>query len=296
MYEAKLGDRSLFPTLAARAYLNHAAVSPPSIAVQEAVRTLLADYARRGVDAFATWIEQRHRLRGKLARLVNARPEDLGFAQSTTRALSDVALCFPWRRGDRLLVFEGEFPANVTPWQRAAELFGLELRMLPVAPFASDADEALAAVERELREGVRLVAVSLVQFQTGLRMPVEALGRLCARHGAQLCVDGVQAVGAVPVDVAAMGIDYLACGAHKWLMGLEGAAFLYVRPERIAALRPVVAGWLSHEDGLGFLLRGPDLLRYDRPVRKRADFIESGNLSGASFAALEASVDLLLQL
>lgn len=294
--QARFGDRTLFPSLAPRVYLNHAAISPPSVAVQRAVNALLDDYARRGVEAFGTWMEQRNRLRTRLATLIGARPEDLGFTLSTTRGLTDLALCIPWKRGDRLVLFRGEFPANVTPWQRAAELFGLEIVMHDAEDFASTSGDGLARLEAALKEGVRLVAVSAVQFQTGLRMPLAEMGRLCRAHGAELCVDAVQAVGAVPLDVQAAQIDYLACGAHKWLMSLEGSGFIYVHPDRIGALRPVVAGWTSHEDGLSFLSRGAGHLRYDRPIRSRADFVETGNVNAAGFAALEASVTLIQQL
>lgn len=295
-FTARLGDRSLFPDLQARAYLNHAAISPPSRAVIEAVQTVTTDYARRGASAFSSWLDQRTRLREKLARLIGARPEDIALTSNTTRGLIDVALCFPWNATDRIVVFQGEFPANVTPWQRAAALFDLEVVFLPLSDYAEDDTPGLERLERQLRRGVRLVAVSAVQFQTGLRMPLTAISELCHRYGAELCVDGVQACGAVPIDVYATGIDYLACGSHKWLMGLEGAGFLYVSPQRIGALRPSVAGWLSHEDGLGFLFEGPGLLRYDRPIRKRADFVEVGNCNTVGFAALEASLDLILQL
>jgi selenocysteine lyase/cysteine desulfurase len=126
-------------------------------------------------------------------------------------------------------------------------------------------------------------------------MPVEGMAALCHANGAQLFVDGVQACGAVPVDVGAAGIDYLACGSHKWLMGLEGAGFLYISPARVEALRPNVAGWLSHEDATGFLLRGPGLLRYDRPLRRHASLFEGGAVNAAGLAGLEASIDLLLE-
>src|SRR5262245_1296445 len=105
--------------------------------------------------------------------------------------------------------------------------------MLRIAPYASSFERGLEALEGELLRGaVRLVAVSAVQFQSGLRMPLQAMSRMCHVHGAELFVDGVQACGVVPVDVRAEGIDYLACGSHKWLMGLEGAGFLYVAPGR----------------------------------------------------------------
>jgi selenocysteine lyase/cysteine desulfurase len=288
---ARLGDRSLFPDLEAFAYLNHAAISPPSTEVRRAVDTLLADYARRGVAAFGGWRDQRERLRARLARLIGASPDDLAFVSSTTRSVVDVALCFPWKPSDRVLCLRGEFPTNVTPWQRAAETFDLELVFLDASDFATDA--GLAKLDAELERGLTLVAVSAVQFQTGLRMPVEAIARRCRAAGAQVFVDAIQAVGAVPVDVRAWGVDYLGCGSHKWLMGLEGAGFVYVRPERAPELVPRVAGWLSHEEPLSFLFEGEGNLRYDRPIRADPTFLESGAINGAGFAALEASVALI---
>lgn len=294
-YEPRLGDRGLFPDLEPRAYLNHAAISPPSLPVRAAVARALDDYARRGIGALGTWVAQRERLRAAIGRLIGATPQDVALVQNTTLGVIDIALCFPWQRGDRVVVFEGEFPANVTPWQRAAELFGLELEMLPLAPYARGHDEGLAELTRALERGVRLVAVSAVQFQTGLRMPIERMAELCHAHGAELFVDAIQACGAVPIDVRA-GIDYLSSGGHKWLMSLEGQGFLYVSPARVGALRPNVAGWLAHEEGLRFLMEGPGHLRYDRPIRKRADFVEAGAPNLVGCAALEAAVEVLLAL
>jgi selenocysteine lyase/cysteine desulfurase len=207
-----------------------------------------------------------------------------------------VALSFPWRRGDRVLLFEGEFPANVTPWQRAAELFGLEVAFLPLAAFERSVEEGLATLERALARGARLAAVSAVQFRSGLRMPLREMAALCHRAGAELCVDAIQALGAVPLDAAALALDYVATGAHKWLMGVEGAGFLYVRPDRMAALRPALAGWLSHEDAVAFLTRGEGHLRYDRPLRRQASVFEAGSSSGVAQAGLEASLRILLEL
>jgi cysteine desulfurase / selenocysteine lyase len=296
VFSARFGDRSLFPDLEAPVYFNHGAISPPSLAVRAAVVGVLDDYARHGAASFPRWAAQRLGLREKLARLVGARAEDIALMPNTTRGVVDVALCFPWKRGDRVILFAGEFPSNVTPWQRAAEVFGLEIAWVPAAAFAASEEEGLAQLQVELDRGARLVAVSAVEFQTGLRMPVEAMAALCHGAGAELFVDAVQACGAVPIDAGAAGIDYLAAGAHKWLMGLEGAGFLYIRPDRVDALRPNVAGWLSHEDAVAFLLRGPGLLRYDRPIKKRADVFEGGNVNTAGLAGLEASLDLILQL
>ena len=293
---ARLGDRSLFPLLEPRAYLNHAGVSPPSAPVREAVAEAVDAFARRGGEAVGGAVARRRRLKDKLAGLLGAHPEDLALTQGTSAGIAAVALCYPWRRGDRVVLFEREFPANVTPWQRAAALFGLEAVRLPLAPFERGDAEGLASLEAELSRGVRLVAVSAVQFRTGLAMPLLEMAALCARHGAELAVDAVQALGAVPLDVSALGVDYLAGGAHKWLMGLSGAGLLYVRPGRAGALRPAVAGWLSHEHATRFLTDGPGHLSHDRPIRTRADLVEAGGGSEVSLAALEASLDLITSL
>lgn len=294
-HTARLGERSLFPGLEALVYVNHAAISPPSFASKQAMVAWVEDVGRRGAAAFPTWMAQRERLRGKLAKLVGARPEEIGLEPNTSRGVSDVAHCFPWCAGDAIVLFEGEFPANVTPWLLAARRHGLEVRWLRAADFAGDLERALSTLEQSL-VGARLCAVSAVQFQSGLRMPIEAIGARCRAAGARFFVDAVQAVGAVPVDVGAAGVDYLACGAHKWLMGAEGAGFLFVAEERWDELTPNVAGWLSHEEGLRFLFEGAGHLRYDRPIARAPSFVEGGNLAAASFAALEASVDMLLAL
>lgn len=293
---ARLGQRSLFPRLQARAYLNHAGISAPSLAVSEAARAVFEDYERRGFAAYVTWLAQRNRLKEKLGKLIGASPGDIALEQNTTRGVNDIALCFPWKKGDRVIVLAGEFPSNVTPWQQAAALFELEVVFLSAADHLQDSALALEKLAGELGRGARLLAVSAVEFQSGFRMPLAEMSRLCHDAGAELFVDAVQACGIVEIDVAKEGIDYLACGAHKWMMGVEGCGFLYAKAERAAALRPAVAGWLSHEDGLGFLLQGEGKLRYDRPIKKSIDFIEGGNTNTAGFAGLEAALDLIQQI
>lgn len=296
-HKAVLGDRSLFPRLSFPVFVNHAGISAPSIAVTEAAAAWYADYERRGTTAFLTWLLQRNRLKEKLAQLISApKATDIALGQNTTRGVIDIALCIPWKKGDRVICFESEFPSNVTPWQRAAALFDVEVVFLPASEYRVDMAAALGRLEREIQRGARIVAVSAVQFQTGYRMPLADMAKLAHAGGAELFVDAVQACGMTPIDVVAEDIDYLAAGSHKWMMGVEGCGLLYAKPECAAALRPAVAGWLSHEEGLRFLFEGEGHLRYDRPIKKSIDLIEGGNLNSAGFAALEASIDLIQQL
>ena len=291
-----LGDRSLFPTLQWQVHANFAAVSPPSLPVQQAMMEQVCDVARRGSFSFGDWIAQRHGLRADLAALLGCAPEDLALVQSTTAGIASVALAIDWRPKDKILCFLGEFPANVTPWQQIALRFGAVCQLMPLPAPQAEVAPWLEHVEAELRKGVRMLAISAVQFQTGWHAPLAELADLCHRHGAEICVDAVQSLGAVPIDVKTLQIDYLSCGSHKWLMGPEGAGVLYLSPERRPLLHRTQAGWLSHEEPVGFLLQGPGLLRYDRPIRQRSDWLEGGNLAAASCAGLGAAVGLLRQL
>ncbi len=295
-YSPRLGDRSLFPRLEARAYLAHAAISPSSVAVEDAVWRFVSDQARSGVSAFMVWKRQREVLRQQVAALIGARGEDIAFMGNTTQGISAIAVSLPWRAEDRVVLCRGEFPTNVTPWLQAARAHDLVPVWLDAPDPLRPPGDFLDRLSAALAGGARLVALSAVEFQTGVRLPLGEIAAMCHQHGAELFVDAIQAVGACPVDVVGDGVDYLAAGSHKWMMGLDGAGLLYVAPERIAALRPLLAGWLSHEDGLGFLGQGAGHLRYDRPIRARADMFESGMANAVGLAALGASVELLAAL
>lgn len=289
----RLGNRDLFSGLSPLVYMNHAGISPPSVLLRKAITTLLADYGKQGAPAYLSWSAQRDRLRGKIAKLIGAPDASVvALTQNTTRGISDIALCLDWKADDRVVLFDGEFPANVTPWQRAAATFGAKTVMLEGRRFVTDEGSVLADLETTLKAGrVRVVAVSAVQFQTGYRTPLSQMSRLCHDHGALLFVDAVQAVGMVPLDLVGEGADFIACGSHKWLMGLEGGGFLYASPTGASHLEPRVAGWLSHEDPVGFLFEGPGRMSYEKPIRKDVRFVEGGNLSSTAFAALEAALD-----
>ncbi len=292
----RIGDRSLFPDIEARVYANHAAISPFSSPVREAIAEVAGRYGRDGVGNFPHYMRQREDLRARLGQWVGGAAEDIAFVPNTTAGVIAVAQSLRWRAGDRVILFEGEFPANVTPWQRAAAQFELELVWVPIAPFARSVDEGIAALDDALDGGARLVAVSAVQFQTGLRMPLARMAERAHRAGAELFVDAIQAVGSAPLDAVALGIDYLSVGGHKWMMGAEGAGFAYFAPHTRDALEPRLAGWLSHDEATRFLTEGPGHLRVDRGFVTSASMLEPGTPNVLGYAALGASLGLLEQL
>lgn len=291
----QLGDRSLFPGLEGTAYLAHAAISPLSAPVCERIRQVTEDYACGGMAGFVRWAPRLRKVRQDLAALVSAEEHEIAFVANTTQGVIDVAFGLPWCKGDRVVLFDGEFPANVTPWQQAAEEFDLELCWVPLDAFHRSVDEGLAALECVLQRGVRLVAVSAVQYKTGLRMPLAEMAALCHEYDAEIFVDAIQALGATPLDVS-WGIDYLSSGSHKHLMGAEGTGFLYVAERCAAAMKPRLAGWLGHEEPVAFLISDEPQLRYDKPLKRGAQALETGTSNVIGLAALGASLELLSEL
>lgn len=291
---AQLGSRLEFPDLKDQAYLAHAGISPLSTPLVKAISDLAQSLACQGAGAIGLILEMRQRLHQKLGQLLQCSPQDLALTPGTSWGVLAIAQNFPWRSQDRVLLFGGEFPTNVTPWQQAALQHSLQLTYLEAEDFRQP--KGLELLEKELKQGVRLLAVSAVQFQSGLRMPLGAIVELAHRYGCEVFVDAIQACGVLPLAPQQLGIDYLAGGAHKWLMATEGCGFLYVAPERQKALRRHWSAWLSHQDPIRFLFEGPGELRYDRPLRDEIQALELGSSSAFSQVALEASLTLLLEL
>ena len=275
-------------------YLNHASIGAMTTSTVEAMHGAIDAIARGGVAAFQQLMPQLDATRRSFGRLIGAPGEDVALVAHTDLALTAVALCHPWTPGDRIVLVQGEFPANITPWQRAAELHGLEIVWIPAASFYGPGGDGLAQLDTVLRAGAAMVAVSLVQFQTGLRMPVEAMTALAHRHGAAITVDAIQGCGAVPFEAG--DIDYIASGGQKWLNGPPGAGLLYARHDRWEALEPHLAGWLSHHDPLSFLMGGTDLMRYDKPFQVGPAKVEGGTPNLIAHAALAVAIDDLVEL
>lgn len=294
--EPKLGDRALFPSLTFHAYLAHAAISPLNAAGARAVQACVEDVAAGGAATFLKWAGQRARLRGLLGALLGVAAKDIALTPGTSHGISDLALGLPLGPRDRIALYRGEFPANVIPWQIAAERTGAQIHWLPAPNPGEGAERILAPLRGALEHGAKYVAVSAVQFQTGFAMPLGAMGALCREFGAWLLVDAIQAVGGLPFRPKELGVHAATVGAHKWLLGTEGAGALYVAPELAQELTPLTLGWESYEGGAAFLFEGAGLLRYDLPVRPGAQMFEGSTTNACGFAALEAGVEICVTL
>jgi selenocysteine lyase/cysteine desulfurase len=285
-----MGDPTLFPDLTVPAYLNHAAVGPLARPTLVALQTAAAAQATHGLGAFPGWLAGLEEARAAAAALVGGRADQVALVHSTGEAITAVALGLDWRPRDRVVLLRGEFPTNILPWLRAAELFNLDVVWLDAADFHGPSGRGLQAAAEALRGGARLVAVSAVQFQTGLRMPLRELADLAHATGAELAVDAIQALGAV--DMASTGADWIAAGGHKWLMAPAGTGLLWGSDAAWGRYQPRLAGWLSVAHAFDLLSGPPGLLRYDKAPLRGPASVEGSNRNHPGFTALAAALRL----
>ncbi|MEO8663831.1 MAG: aminotransferase class V-fold PLP-dependent enzyme, partial [Bryobacteraceae bacterium] len=270
--------REQFPVTEKLIYLNHAAVSPLSKPSAEAMRWLATDGELYGSLHYDQWMASYESLRQVTAAMINAHRDEIAIVKNTSEGIATIAMGIDWKPGDRVIVFNEEFPANLYPWQKL-EVKGVELRRLSVY-------DPLEKVEEACR-GARLLALSFVQYLSGYRADLTAVGEICRRHGVFYFVDAIQGMGAFPLDVRASHIDALAADGHKWLTGPEGCGVLYVRKEVQEQVEPVEFGWTN-------VAKYADYSSRDMSLRSDAGRYEPGTLNTIGIYGLLASMKLLL--
>jgi len=266
-------------------YLNHAAIAPWPRGTMRAVTEFARENLARGPAQYALWIAREAELRRDLAALCGARSQDdIALMKNTTECISAVAWGLDWRDGDNLVLPVGEFPSNRLPWL-AQRSRGVEVREVDIR----GADDAESALLEAVDGRTRLLSVSAVQWSDGFRLDLARLGAVCHERGVLFFVDAIQQLGALPVDVEACHIDFLAADAHKWLLGPEGIAVFYSREPARLRLELLQQGWHMFDDPWNFE-------RDDWIPTRRAQRFEAGSPNTLGQVALHASVRLLLEL
>ncbi len=235
--------RKLFPHTDHTVYLNHAAVAPMNRRVMEATRIYQQKRSEENIPYWPDLMEARNRFKELVGKLINAPVEYIARVENTTAGLNILAQGIDWKPGDRILLNNFEFPANVYSF--------LNLERLGVKVDFVKQDQGRIHLEdlvRAIRPETRLLAISFVQFLNGFRSDLKAISEICRQHDLLFSVDGIQGVGALEIDVQEMGIDFLANGVHKWLMSPMGTGFIYISPRIFDLVYPTNAGWLSVED------------------------------------------------
>jgi len=274
--------RQEFPLTEELTYLNHAATSPLPGRTRAAMTSFIETrrFVRRAREEYETLDQD---LRQALGQLINASPEEIALVQNTAEGINIAAHAIPFQPGDNVIFCDMEYPANVYPWLNL-ERRGVEARIIP----HREGGLALDDLEATTDERTKAIAVSSVEFLTGFRNDLQSIGKLCRARGIYFVVDGIQSLGAIPLDVRECQIDLLSCGGPKWLMGPCGQGFLFCRQELLEEMIPAYAGATSVVDFLNF--RDYDLTFL--PDAKRFE-LGTNNLVGE--VGLLASVNLLLE-
>jgi len=270
-----------FPVREHLIHLNHAGVAPLCRRAADAMRELTADVLEYGSWHYDRWLATYDGLRNSAARLLGAKSDEIAIVKNTSEGISLFARGLRWRAGDRVVAFREEFPANVFPWMK------LELEGVIEVTWLSYLDP-LEVIDAACKSA-RLLSVSFVQYLSGHRMDLAALGEICSRHGCLFFVDAIQGLGVLPLDVEQCRISALAADGHKWLLGPEGCGIMYVREELQDEIDPVEFGWTNTANRNDYASR-------DMRLRPNAARYECGTLNTVGCYGLRASVDLLLEI
>ena len=266
-------------------YLNHAAISPWPRRTAEAVQRFALENMTQGAKNYAHWEQQEQLLREQFRELLNApAAADIALLKNTSEALSVVAYGLNWQPGDNIVITDQEFPSNRIVWE-SLQNQGVTVRQAPIA----HADEAEVALFALVDEHTRLIAVSSVQYASGLRMDLAKIGRFCQQHEILFCVDAIQSLGALQFDVQAIKADFVMADGHKWLLGPEGVAVFYCRAALREQLQLKQYGW-------HMVANAKDFAAKTWRVAQDARRFECGSPNILGIQALSASLSLLLEM
>jgi selenocysteine lyase/cysteine desulfurase len=226
---------ALFPVVKEQIFLAHAAVAAlPQPAAE--IMTRYVEASSRAQQELAETLRDIKEARATCARFIGAEPEEIALLGPTSLGLSLFANGLPWKAGDEVLCYHGDYPANVYPWLDLKRR-GVVVRYLePTAP----GEITPELVEAALTPRTKLVALATCHFFTGYRIDVDEIGRRLHARGVLLSIDGIQSLGAFPIN--AEHIDFLSADAHKWMLGPLAIGIVYVKKKHFELLRPTLLG------------------------------------------------------
>lgn len=274
--------RALFPIAGHYAYLDHAANAPLATPVRSTMEVYLDRMTEEPFD-LVHWERLRNQVRARIAELLSVRADSITFTKNTTAGLGLVAAGLDWEAGDNIVGVQREFPSNIYPWM-GLKRKGVELRLYQPEQGRID----VKAVVRLCDRRTRVLAISAVQFWSGFRTDLGALGTALRGRDILLVVDAAQAVGALQLDLSRAPVDFLAAGAQKWLLGPMGVGFAYVGPRMLDRLNPVTIGPES-------VLRDREYVDYDLTFKPGARRFEEAAPNYLGILGMGAAVNLLLR-
>lgn len=286
MYDLNQLRAEEFPLSEREIYFNHAAISPLPARTRARMASVVDSLHEQPANFFMEeGLALGEGVRRDAASLVNAAlPREIEPISTTSAALNAVAQAIPWEAGDNVVFCEIEFPSNAYPWM-SLERDGVEVRMAP----PTGGGLTLEGLAPLVDERTRVVAASAIQFFTGHRTNLAAIGAFCRERDILFVVDAIQAIGHMAIDVQTMHVDVLATGGQKSLLAAPGTGFLYVRDAVAGRLYPRGIGPNACRDY-------EEWLDYDLTPRPGAARFAMGTPNVVGLASLQESLGLLLEL
>jgi len=272
--------RKQFPFLTTgKIYFNHAAISPLPNFVKGKLEQFLHKRSITDIDNYENMVNMVGSLTNRISIMLKAKPDRIALTKSVTEGLNILAQGIKWERGDRIILNDIEFPANVYPFLNLKK-YGVEVDFVKSKNGVIDIEN----IEKLITPKTKLLSISFVQFLSGFRADLEAIGELCSKHNIIFSVDAIQGAGIIQLDVEKYKIDFLAGGSHKWLMGLTGLGYLFITEKLQSKLEQKNVGWLSVENEW-------DLLNYNLELKQTALRFQLGTFSFSGVVALNASLE-----
>lgn len=276
--------RKTFPhTETDQIYFNHASIGPLTTRVSADINDYISKRSMLLTETFEIYLKASNEAKSKLAKMLNCKSHQIAYCENVGMGLNFLAQGIDWRPGDRIILNNIEFPSNVYPFMKLADQ-GVEIDFAQARKGKVDVED----YEKLITPKTKLVSISLVQFLTGYRADIKALGELCEKNNIIFCVDAIQGAGVVEIDVEDSRIDFLIGGSHKWLMGLTGASYFYIEDKLLERLDQKSIGWTSVADPWS-------LLDYDITLRPKADRYQTGTSNAVGTIALNSTLDLFLE-
>ena len=265
-------------------HLNNAGVGPMCTPAVDAIAAI-ASVMQRGLRDFQTQLDVVEDARAAVGRLVSAKASDVTMVNTCATAISQMALGLPFRKGAEIVRWDQEYPSNAYPWHVAAQRCDGRVVVVESEPDFSVRTEKLLDV---ITANTQCVAISWVQFSTGATTDLAAVSARCREVGAWLVVDAIQGLGVLEFDMAAMGVDAVCGGTHKWLAGPIGHGFLVVGDALRAQLEPIFFGAMSYGSP-------DDPVDLSRSLRTDVRRFEPGNPAVLGSAGCLAAIDHTLE-
>jgi selenocysteine lyase/cysteine desulfurase len=241
-----------FPYREGRVHLQSAGVGLPVPGAAAAAGQYYVDVAALGVGAQSVWHRPATRAKERMARLLGVPLEDVGWFRNTSEVLNLAAASVDWRPGDEVVVAADDYPGVLLAWTRAASAGATVVQVHPGAVHEREQRLLDALTPR-----TRVLAVSHVHPWTGTRLDLTRLGRACREVGALLVVDGIQALGATPVDLS--HVDVYGAGVFKWLLSGFGTGVGVFRERARAMLTPAYRSYVNPPPSTSFEYSAPNL-------------------------------------